>query len=266
MKIRSGFVSNSSSSSFLLFKDYLTKEQIEQIRNREKYAFSQEYFEKAKEWYKRTYPDRELPDFLKRDKPEIGEWDYAWNAEDDWNVGETNNVFDFSTSMDNYDMPQFLSIIGIEIEKCGLWLEYSGSYSYTLGLNDAKTDLANYATDDHFLDDYDEKYRYTSKRYREKDYPLFMELYEKSAKDRGDKPPREPITPKKWICEDAGKALREAEHEIRQLAIENRCYFLEKDSEGKYRDAQSKAFAEVLNAVKKVEDNWKAVDDFEEKT
>lgn len=39
VKIRNGFVSNSSSSSFVLDKDYMTDEQIEKMRNH----FTEEY-------------------------------------------------------------------------------------------------------------------------------------------------------------------------------------------------------------------------------
>ena len=261
MKARNGFVSNSSSSSFILFKDYLTPEQMDHIRNRADYGLSQEYFEKAKAWYIKKYPDRELPEFLRRDKPEVKEDDYEWDVTDDWNVEETSHTFDFSTDMDNFDMEQFLNIIGIDVEKCGMWLEYTGTYRHTLGLNDAKTDLKNYSTDDYYMDDYDEKYLYTSRRYREEDYPEFLDIYKKY--EYGN-PPHEPITPKKWICEDAGRALREVKHKVEELAVENGCYFLEKMKNDQYYDDKCRIYAEVIDVIKEVEDNWQAVDEYEE--
>ena len=77
MKTRSGFVSNSSSSSFAIYKKYLTGEQIEKIRN---------HAEEAKG---------------------MGLYDEPWS------IHETDLVIGGSTWMDNFDMHQFLREIGV---------------------------------------------------------------------------------------------------------------------------------------------------------
>lgn len=80
MKLRIGFVTNSSSSSFTIAKSDLTDDQIEKIKN---------YFEVAKK---------------------IGMNDF----DDGWDINETNFNINGFTYMDNGDMLKFLRLIGVD--------------------------------------------------------------------------------------------------------------------------------------------------------
>ena len=80
MKLRIGFVTNSSSSSFTIAKSDLTNDQIEKIKN---------YFEAAKE---------------------VGMNDF----DDGWDINETNFNINGFTYMDNGDMWKFLRLIGVD--------------------------------------------------------------------------------------------------------------------------------------------------------
>jgi hypothetical protein len=84
MKFRTGFVSNSSNSSFIVLKKYLSADQIDKIKN---------HIDCASENF-----------------PQIH---YAYPNQV-WNVEETEEQVTTSTTMDNFDMFEFLLAIGVE--------------------------------------------------------------------------------------------------------------------------------------------------------
>lgn len=87
MRIRSGFVSNSSSASFVIIKFNLTSRQLKQIRSAPAYA------------------KRLGMDFIE----EHG----------NWRVKEDENVILGSTTMDNFDFAEFLTKIGVNWDYIG---------------------------------------------------------------------------------------------------------------------------------------------------
>lgn len=91
MRTRNGFVSNSSSSSFVIVKAHLSPLQLEQIRNhmdvaRKGMRASMEYLD-------------QLSSF------------------DEWSIEEDDFVIKGSTWMDNFEMDEFLKLIGVPEEK-----------------------------------------------------------------------------------------------------------------------------------------------------
>jgi len=88
MKIRNGFVSNSSSSSFIVKKEGLNELQIYAIHN---------HIEMVN---KMIFP----------------EWTAEEHPDGAWNVKEHDNIIELSTGMDNFDMEFFLKKIGVPRE------------------------------------------------------------------------------------------------------------------------------------------------------
>ena len=84
MKVRTGFVSNSSSSSFVINKYYLSDYQIEQIKNHMKIS------------------KENNSDF--------------YDEMDAWSITENENSVRGYTSMDNFNMAEFLQEIGVAKE------------------------------------------------------------------------------------------------------------------------------------------------------
>lgn len=85
MKTRLGFVSNSSSSSFVINKNFLTEKQIEQIWNHFIILCGTDCFYEA---------------------------DY-FSDYDEWNITEDEDEIKGTTMMDNLDMKFFLDWIGV---------------------------------------------------------------------------------------------------------------------------------------------------------
>lgn len=79
MKIRNGFVSNSSSSSFVIYKIDLSAKQIEQIQNHGKSGLEFAY--------------------------------------DEWSIDERELFIKASTDMDNFDFREYLEMIGVNTDK-----------------------------------------------------------------------------------------------------------------------------------------------------
>jgi hypothetical protein len=85
VKIRIGFVSNSSSASFVVSKEYLTPEQIDKIWNH----------------------------------PDVGEeMGIPYSKEWAWDISEREgNIYGEQYIMDNFNMEEFLEKIGVGMSK-----------------------------------------------------------------------------------------------------------------------------------------------------
>ena len=108
MKIRDGFVSNSSSSSFTIEKEHLTDKQIDSIIN---------HIDVANDMISKT-PDKFANEYSKNSGgPMIYDFVGCTRVRDAWNVSVTKTRVVCATSMDNFSMEGFMDLIGVDAEK-----------------------------------------------------------------------------------------------------------------------------------------------------
>lgn len=110
MKVRQGFVSNSSSASFIIKKDSLTPRQIDFIYNHEETA---KMFDRVANW---LIEREDYPAYWKDDKYSV-----LFGYYDTWKVIEKDDEIIVRTSMDNFDMERFLQLIGVHTPDMETW-------------------------------------------------------------------------------------------------------------------------------------------------
>lgn len=91
MKLKSDFVTNSSSASFVIAKKHLTKKQIMLIHDHFGVGMI-------------------LAEQLNKERP------YPLSSADEWKIDEYSDEIAFDTFMDNFDMWWFLKEIGVKNE------------------------------------------------------------------------------------------------------------------------------------------------------
>lgn len=109
MKIRSSFVSNSSSSSFVIDKTGLTEEQIWAIKNHIKVAC---WLNRAREDVWLEEKDCECEDVSKCSHKSYNLTFYKAPS-DEWIITETDTKLLGDTYMDSFDIEKFLDLIGV---------------------------------------------------------------------------------------------------------------------------------------------------------
>ena len=92
MKIRNGFVSNSSSSSFVVLKDAINSDQLDKILSYEKWV---EFF-------------------ISNDTNDILKELFEYCDDSPWNISEYEDFIFGETSMDNFNMEDYFDYIKID--------------------------------------------------------------------------------------------------------------------------------------------------------
>jgi len=151
MKIRTGFVSNSSSSSFLIERKYITDEQWDLIINRKekfrdvfmKFAIRvldnpdiieedheltkdnvYEFYQMVSDFRRCLEEGKTEDDFFKKDVAYYDNWDIVEKNNNDKNLhkecfreDDPEDTILFRTIIANFDMEMYLQMIGVDITK-----------------------------------------------------------------------------------------------------------------------------------------------------
>lgn len=117
MKIRNGFVSNSSSSSFVVLKDALTEKQQDMIINYQEWV---KFFINLDEenWKESVIfeTDRELylSDEYQEQQYKRLKYKFEYCDHSPWTIKEYDDCIFGETSMDNFDMRDYLDYIKVD--------------------------------------------------------------------------------------------------------------------------------------------------------
>lgn len=108
MKARQSFVSNSSSCSFTVYKNEISKLQYAALKDPKRFV------ELIKEFADFTQADYAIP--VEGDVFE----EVGWMRDQDlWFCNESHDKMEFKTTMDNFDMIAFAEMIGVTIHNKG---------------------------------------------------------------------------------------------------------------------------------------------------
>lgn len=121
MKIRNSFVSNSSSSSFIINKKDITEQQADYIRRHQEVSNMEEFPTIVNQTRRVCYEDDNIIIIKKQQEEPTYDYDYydrndyenKCGEHDAWSISEDENTIEGYTSMDNFDMRHFLRRIGV---------------------------------------------------------------------------------------------------------------------------------------------------------
>lgn len=110
MRNRTGWVSNSSSCSFIIKNYNISERQKDWIKNPKEYfrAVCKDKWEEMS-WDQQTDYDEDFENFLRLKEEEVG---LDWSSE--WSIYEEDDHLSFYTTMDNFNYVSYIELVGID--------------------------------------------------------------------------------------------------------------------------------------------------------